>query len=481
MNLSRLNRKNVESRGKLDVKVIQFGEGNFLRAFADWMIDIMNDEAGFGGSVQVVQPLPQGMGSVLNEQDGLYHVILQGIKDGEESRVSRLIHCLHNVVDPYTEKERFLKSAEGEAVKIMISNTTEAGIAFLPSDTLHELAQSFPGKLTQWLFHRFQFFHGDTAKGLIFLPCELIEKNGEALKARVLEYVSHWGLPEAFTEWISQHNIFCNTLVDRIVPGFPRENVSDIHQELGFADQLVVTAEPFHLWVIEGPAEILLHFPVHRTSLQVVLTDDLSPYRTRKVRILNGAHTAMVPVGFLKGFRTVREVMQDQMMGQIMRETIIDEIVPTLDLPESELKQFAADVTERFLNPFIRHELASIALNSISKFEVRVLPTITSYYLKKGTLPPNLVNAFAALLVFYRGTWKNENVPLNDSPDLIAGFKAAWQSESAEAVVDFVASTGPGYRDAFGSISSLRPTLVDALNEITRSGVVLLPRAASAS
>lgn len=473
MSILKLNRENAKSRDKAEVKVIQFGEGNFLRAFADWMIDILNDEAGFAGSVQIVQPLPQGMGSVLNEQDGLYHVILQGIKEGKELRESRLISCVHGVIDPYTDTESFFKSAEGEAVKIMISNTTESGIAFFPSDTVHELAQSFPGKLTQWLYHRFQFYKGDPGKGLIFLPCELIDKNGAALKAKILEYASHWALPEKFSAWVNQNNTFCNTLVDRIVPGFPRDNVSEIQHELGFADRLVVTAEPFHLWVVEGPGEILSHFPIDKTSLHVVLTNDLSPYRSRKVRILNGAHTTMVPLGFLKGFRTVREVMQDDEMGRFIRETIEKEIVPTLDLSESELKQFAGDVVERFLNPFIRHELASIALNSISKFEVRVLPTITSFYERKGALPPNLMSAFAALLVFYRGTWNEETVPLNDSPELIEGFRKAWLNESAEDVVDFISRAGNGYRDAFKAIPSLRPTLARLVNEITNSRVVL--------
>ena len=470
MALKKLNRANAPSTHKYPVKVIQFGEGNFLRAFVDWIVDTMNEEAGFNAGVQIIQPLAQGMGEMLNGQEGLYHLVLQGIKNGEPSKEAKLIDCVNGVINPYQDFNAYLKSAEGDDVRFIVSNTTESGIVFSPADiTPDTLPQSFPGKLTVWLYHRFQTFNGDVTKGVILLPCELIEKNGEALRQTIVQYIDHWNLNGKFREWILNHNIFCNTLVDRIVPGFPKENIGEIQQEIGYEDQLVVTAEPFHLWVIEGPAQVAKELPAGKTDLQVVFADDLTPYRSRKVRILNGAHTAMVPVAYLKGLRTVREVMEDAETSKFVSETIASEIIPTLDLPDSELRQFAYDVAERFLNPFIKHELSSIALNSISKFEVRVLPSIVTYYKRKQKLPANLIKSFAALLVFYRGTWKNETLPVSDAEEVVAGFKAAWATNDPNKVVDHIAQLGKSYREAFTEIPTLKSALEEGLQLYLKS------------
>ncbi len=466
MELPKLNRRNAQLSINHPVKVLQFGEGNFLRAFVDWIIDTLNEKVNFRGSVQIVQPLPQGMGDLLNSQDGLYHVILQGIKNGKPSKEARLIKCVNGVINPYQDLPSYLKSAESEHIKFIVSNTTESGIAFSAADlSPDKLPDSFPGKLTLWLHRRFEFFRGDRSKGVTLLPCELIEKNGEALRDTIVQYIGHWKLSNEFRDWILQDNTFCNTLVDRIVPGFPKENIKEIQNELGFEDQLVVTAEPFHLWVIEGPESVREIFPADQAGLQVVFTNDLTPYRSRKVRILNGAHTAMVPVAYLKGLRTVREAMEHPEVGAFIRGAISNEIIPTLDLPDDELKQFAHDVTERFLNPFIKHELLSIALNSISKFEVRVLPSIVTYYQRRHALPANLVDAFGALLVFYRGKWNDEVIPLNDSAEIMEGFRQAWTANTPREVVDYVASLDKTYQDAFRTVPGLATALESAITK----------------
>src|SRR6187551_3274411 len=371
--LKKLNRETASGDNVRPVKVLQFGEGNFLRAFADWIIDTLNEKTDFNGAVQVVQPIKNGMGKLVNDQDGLYHVVLNGIQNGKSFQQTRLISSVVDVVNPFENLPQYLQCAKNPHLKFIISNTTEAGIIFNANDTNPKsLPETFPGKLTMLLHYRYEFYNGASDKGLILLPCELIEKNGENLKNAILQYIKHWKLSDGFKTWIEQHNIFCNTLVDRIVPGFPKDTIQEIHQATGYEDNLVVMAEPFHLWVIEAPDSVKQAFPTEQAGLQVKFVSDLTPYRTRKVRILNGAHTALVPVAYLRGLRTVREAVEDKYAGDFVRKAIFGEIIPTLDLSKEELTQFANDVMERFQNPYIRHELMSIALNSISKFKVRV-------------------------------------------------------------------------------------------------------------
>ncbi|WP_373523080.1 tagaturonate reductase [Aquiflexum sp.] len=430
-----LNRSNIKVPGR-PVKVLQFGEGNFLRGFVDWMIDIMNEKTDFNGDVQIVQPLSQGLGEIINQQDGLFHVKLQGIQSGEIVQENRLITCVRGVNNPFEDYSVYLKLGENEDLKIMVSNTTEAGITFdSPDKSFDTLPLTFPGKLTALLYHRFETFSGDPSKGLVMIPCELIDQNGIQLKSTVLEYIKLWNLPTKFSNWINDHNIFCNTLVDRIVPGFPKENIQEIQNELGFEDNLVVMAEPFHFWVIEGPENLQEIFPAGKAGLQVKFVKDQSAYRTRKVRILNGAHTALVPVAYLNGFRTVREAVEDKNIGKFIKDTIYNEIIPTLDLPKEELEQFASDVLDRFLNPFIHHELISISLNSISKFKVRVLPSLLEYHSKTGNWPKNLTNSLAALIKFYSGKSGQGNIPLKDDAHVLEFFKKVWQEEDLSVIV----------------------------------------------
>ncbi|MDX5436206.1 MAG: tagaturonate reductase [Pontibacter sp.] len=458
------------------VKVLQFGEGNFLRGFVDWMIDVLNERTSFNGSVHIVQPLEFGIVHLLEQQEGLYHVLLNGIQNGKETQTTRLISCVTGVTNPYKSYQNYLALGENPDLEFIISNTTEAGIAFEDSDTdIQKLPNSFPGKLTALLYRRFQHFDGAAAKGLNIIPCELIEKNGEALKAAILQYAAHWNLPQEFSNWIQEHNTFCNTLVDRIVPGFPKENIKEIQQELDFEDNLVVKAEPFHLWVIEAPAKVQAAFPTDKAGLDVKFVDDLTPYRTRKVRILNGAHTALVPVAYLQGLRTVREAVDDALAGQFIREAIFEEIIPTLDLPQEELEQFANDVIERFQNPFIRHELITIALNSVSKYKVRVLPSVLEYINRKGELPQRLLHALAALILFYKGNYNGEAIPLNDTPEVLSFFEKVWQTDNAQEVTQAVLANADFWGTDLTQIAGLQALVAQQLELLQKQESVEIP------
>ncbi len=465
-----LNRNTANISEQPPLKVLQFGEGNFLRGFVDWMIDILNEKTDFNGSVHVIQPINQGMVQLLNKQDGLYHLLLNGIQGGKPSQETRLITCISGGTNPYDDYQAYLKLGESPSLEFIISNTTEAGICFEERDTTPDtLPNSFPGKLTALLYHRFKHFNGAAGKGLNIIPCELIDKNGEILRSTVLEFASHWNLPQEFTTWIKENNVFCNTLVDRIVPGFPRDTIKEIQQHLGFEDNLVVKAEPFHLWVIEAPASVKAAFPAEKAGLQVKFVEDQSPYRTRKVRILNGAHTTLVPVAYLQGLRTVREAVEDPTAGKFIREAIFEEIIPTLDLSKEELEQFANDVIERFQNPFIYHELISIALNSVSKYKVRVLPSVLEYQKRKGQLPNHLLHALGALIVFYRGEWRGDKIPLNDGADVMEFFKNAWKKESTSEVVQTVLAKSDFWGQDLTQVSGMTDAVTDHVNNILKA------------
>lgn len=442
----KLNRKAAGVTGSRPIKVLQYGKGNFLRGFADWMIDIANEKSRFNCGVQLVQTNSTTTDSAFVDQEGLFHVVVDGIKGGKHVREVRLITCVQDVLNPFIDFNAYLRAGENPDLRLVISNTTEAGIAFDPNDKQRDvLSSTFPGKLTSLLFHRYRYYGGDPAKGLTILPCELIDKNGEALRTAVLQYAGHWKLESGFESWIRAHTVFCNTLVDRIVPGYPKDTAKDIWEETGFEDQLLVTAEPFHLWMIEPASsdQITLDYlqvaiPLEQAGLNVRFVSDLTPYKTRKVRILNGAHTAMVPVAYLRGLRTVRDAVDDPFVGQFIREGVMEEIIPTLDLLRHELVEFASDVFERFRNPSIRHELKSIALNSISKFQVRVLPSIVEFQRRRGTLPTKLVYSLAALVVFYKGEWRGESLPLNDTPQVLNFFRDVWRKGDVSTVINDV-------------------------------------------
>lgn len=464
--------RNTVSAGTHTERILQFGEGNFLRAFADWMIHKMNKETGFDAGVVVVQPIDRGLVKLLNDQDGLYTLYLNGIKNGKAISEHEIIDCIQRGIDPYKNYADYLNNAGNPDLRFVISNTTEAGISYHEGDTLEDSPQrSFPGKLTALLFRRFQIFNGASEKGLIIIPCELIDKNGDNLKKYILQYATDWKLGDAFVNWINEDTIFCNTLVDRIVPGYPRDKMEAISEELGYKDDLVVEGEQFHLWVIEGPSSVRDEFPARACGLNVVFTDNMEPYRTRKVRILNGAHTALVPVGYLYGIEKVRESLEDEVVGSFLKNTIFNEICPTLDLPKEELDQFANDVLDRFRNPYLEHALMSISLNSISKFKTRVLPSVLEHIRRKNALPKNLLFSLAALIVFYKGDRDGEAIALKDNKEVLDFFKAKWATGEIPAIAEAVLANKDFWGTDLSKIQGFRETVSDDMEKIINKGM----------
>jgi tagaturonate reductase len=386
-------------------KILQFGEGNFLRAFIDWMVDITNEKTDFNGSVVLVQPLDRGLADMINDQKGLYTTVLRGIQDGKAVEDFRAITSVSRCLDPYAQNAEYMKCAENPELRFIISNTTEAGIAYSATDKLDDVPQSsFPGKVTAFLYRRFTHFKGEAAKGLVIIPCELIDKNGDKLREIVLRYADEWKLGNDFTSWVQNSCAFCNSLVDRIVPGYPREEADAICEKIGYKDNLLDAAEIFHLWVIESDKDFSAEFPLAKAGLNVIWTKDMSFYRTRKVRILNGAHTSSVPAAFLYGLDTVESCIKDELIISFMKKAIFEEIIPSMDGNADELRQYAADVLERFANPYIKHMLLSITLNSVSKYKTRVLPSLIGYIKKEKKLPSAITFSLAALIAFYNGT-----------------------------------------------------------------------------
>lgn len=385
-------------------RVIQFGEGGFLRGFVDWMLQKVNENSDFNGNVVVVQPIEQGMCDMLSAQDCVYTHVIRGIEGVDKTIVDVISRC----VKPYEDFGAYLALAENPDFRFVVSNTTESGIVFSANDKITDTPpKTFPAKVTLLLKRRFDLGLG----GFIFLPCELIDRNGDNLKKCVLQYADLWNLGDAFKAWVENDNIFTNTLVDRINTGFPRGEDLGI----GYEDNMLNTSEFFHLWVIETEHDLESELPFASAGLNVIVTKDkLEMYRTRKVRILNGAHTSLVPYAMLEGFDTVKSCIDDERMCAHLRSCIFDEIIPTLDLPREELLAYANSVVERFGNPYIKHYLSAISLNSVSKFKVRVLPSILEYIKRYNEMPKTLIFAFAKLIEFYK-----TDMP-QDAPEVVA-------------------------------------------------------------
>lgn len=446
---------------------IQFGEGNFLRAFVDYCLQILNEKTNFSGKVNIVQPLPSGMIEQLKKQNGKYHLFHEGIIAGQNIRVGQEIDCVDKMVNPYQEFNHFLELAENENLTFVFSNTTEAGISLNHRDQFDASPPlSFPGKITRLLFHRYKTFNGELSKVLHIIPCELIDQNGSKLKKAILELCKNWQLEDKFVSWIHK-NHFYNTLVDRIVPGFPKKDLNFYKKKLAFDDQLIVSCEPFFLWVIEGSPKLLEIFPVHKLKdIDVKVVSDLGIYRTRKVRILNGSHTSLVPVGMLHGIATVSEILQDNFLKTFLSTTLFNEIIPSIDFDKKELEDYAKSVLERFSNPFIIHQLESISLNSISKFKVRVLPSLLSYYKKEGKVPKNLTFAMAALIYFYSKDISKHPYPLKDDPQNISFFNEIWKDNEIEKVVAETLSNTQLWGQNLAEIRPLKDSLTQALSAI---------------
>ena len=395
------------AKTKREEKVIQFGEGGFLRGFFDWMLQKINEKTNLSASVVVVQPIENGLCDVLTRQKCVYTHLIRGKEGVEETKIDVISRC----VKPYEDFEGYLKLAENPDFRFIVSNTTESGIVFSEEDKITDAPpKSFPAKLTLLLKRRYEL----SLPGFIFLPCELIDRNGDNLKSCILKYASLWNLPKDFSRWIEEENIFTNTLVDRINTGFPKDEA----EALGYGDRMLNTSEYFHLWVIETDYDLEKELPFSKAGLNVIITPDkLEEYRTRKVRILNGAHTSLVAHALLSGFETVKECVDDENMKEHIRKCIFDEIIPTLDLPKEELYEYAESVISRFENPYIKHYLSSISLNSISKFKVRVLPSVLEYKKRFGKAPKTLVFSLMRLIEFYK------TASPNDDEDVISYIK----------------------------------------------------------
>ena len=414
-------------------KVLQFGEGNFLRAFADYLIDIMNEKELFGGSVVLCQPIENGLCDMINEQNGIYTLILRGRENSQPVEKSRVIKSVSRCINPYKDFDSLLEIARSEYLKVIISNTTEAGIAFNPDDKFTDTpASSYPGKLTRFLYERFTHFKGSESSALLILPVELIDNNGDELYKCVLQFADLWNLGGEFKAWLKKCT-FSNTLVDRIVTGYPKKETEAFFDKLGYTDNLLDTAEPFFFWALEVPEDKRDVFPADKSGLNAIFADSIKNYKMRKVRILNGAHTASVLGAYLSGYDIVRDMMNDCEFNSFISETLNEEVIPYIPLPEKELSDFADAVFERFNNPFIDHRLLDISLNSVSKYKARCLPSVLDAF-KNGNFPKHLLFSLACLLKFYQGYEKDggfyamrggEEYQIKDSADVIKAFANA--------------------------------------------------------
>lgn len=423
---------------KRPIKVVQFGEGNFLRAFVDPFIQTLNEQGLFDGNVAVIQPMPQGRVRDLEQQDGLYTLILEGLEQGKVISEHKIIDVLSEFIDPYTQYQNYLDLAASPILTTVVSNTTEAGIAFM-AETIHfnQCPTSFPGKLLAFLRMRFEVFAGAKEAGLDILACELIDDNGQTLKKVLVEMARYNNMTETFIHWMTTANRFYNTLVDRIVPGYPKQDAQRLESEFGYLDHSMVKGEIFHLWVIEGEKGLNQRLPFDQAGLNVYFVDVLKPYKERKVKILNGSHTALVPIAYLCGIDTVKEAVTDPQVGKFIQNLIWQEVIPTIDLPKADMEKFAQAVLERYLNPFVRHELMSIALNSMSKYKSRILPSVLTQ-LDHGKFPKLQLFSLAANIVFYRGKRNDESIKLQDDPQFLELYQQLWSKGNVSEVVQTV-------------------------------------------
>ena len=381
-------------------KVMQFGEGNFLRAFVDDFIDIANEKAGYNGKVALVQPIGNGLTDLINAQQGLYTLYLRGSEKGQKVDDKRVISCVSRCLNPYGDWAKVLELAKSPDLEIVVSNTTEAGIVHENESKFdQEPPISFPAKLTRVLFERY----AAGRDGLIILSCELIDNNGKELQKCINQYIDDWKLDEGFRAWVNKKNIFCSTLVDRIVPGRIRdpEEVKALAEANGYDDPLTDVGEVFGFWAIEGPEALNDRLPFKKAGVPVIVVPDVTPYKKRKVRILNGAHTGFVLGAYLAGFDIVRDCMHDDTVRGFMNKMLYEEVIPTLPLDKKDLQAFAEAVQDRFNNPFVNHELMSISLNSTSKWRARNMPTLLDYIDQCGKLPVCLTASLAAYIAFY--------------------------------------------------------------------------------
>ena len=469
-------------------KVMQFGEGNFLRAFVDDFIDIANEKAGFNGKVVLVQPIAQGLTDLINLQQGLYTLYLRGSENGRKVDDKRVISCVSRCVNPYGDWDKVLELARSRELEIIVSNTTEAGIVHENESRFdQEPPISFPAKLTRVLYERYQA----GMPGVVVLSCELIDNNGKELLKCVNQYAADWQLDEGFVRWVNGENIFCSTLVDRIVPGRIRDpqEVAALAEANGYDDPLTDVGEVFGIWVIEGPDGLEDRLPFKKAGVPVIVVPDVTPYKKRKVRILNGAHTGFVLGAYLAGFDIVRDCMHDDTVRGFMNKMLNEEVIPTLPLDKKDLDEFAAAVQDRFNNPFVNHELMSISLNSTSKWRARNMPSFLEYIEEKGELPPCLTTSLAAYIAFYssdiqelnekglvcRRPKGNEYTVSDDRP--VLEFYLAHRNDSPEDLVHAVMTNTEMWGRDLTEVPGFEEAAVRILKQIRADGALAACRA----
>jgi len=469
----------VKTHGNLKEKVLQIGEGNFLRAFADWMINCSNSLGVFNGSIVICKPRANGTVDAINEQNCIYTLIMRGIENNETIVREEVITSVSRCINPYEDYNSLLEISRSTELKVIISNTTEAGIVYHEGDKPNDAPPlSFPAKMTVILHERYKAFNGDQKKGLLILPVELIARNGDNLRNIVMRYAKEWGYENGFISWLNYSNCFANTLVDRIVTGYPKDEIKELSRILGYEDNIMVTSEPYHLWVIEASKKWSEVFPLDKTGLNVVWTDDITPYHTRKVRILNGAHTVSALAAFMAGYDTVFEMIKDKIFDKYLRTCIWNEIIPLVPLPDNEMNDFANSVFERFSNPFVKHNLLDISMNSVSKYRTRCLPSLLEYINLNKKPPMILTFGLAALIAFYRGSLHDGkmagkrgkyNYEIRDVEDVLQFFQDSW-SKPQDIVKRTLSNKAFWGLDLTG-IEGLEALVGEYLNAILDSGV----------
>ncbi|GAB6011212.1 tagaturonate reductase [Viscerimonas tarda] len=464
--MKELNKSTVEKK-ELPKKILQFGEGNFLRAFVDWMIDKANNTGVMNHGVVAVQPIAQGLAELLRKQDCMYHVYLEGIKDKKPVKEVALVKSIVDALNPYDQYAEYEKLFLSGELEMIISNTTEAGIRYEEGDDLNALPpKSYPAKMTALLYKRFKKFNGDPNKGLLVICCELIEDNGSTLREYVLKHAEANKLGADFINWVKTSIHFYDTLVDRIVPGFPRENIDEIKAELGFNDNLVVKGEYFHVWAIGGDPIIKEKFPLDKAGLNVLFMESIKDFRAKKVRILNGAHTAMDPIALQLGCQTVMDAFNIPEVEKYINEMVANEVLPVINEDPEELKIFAAKIVERFYNPYLKHYLKDISLNSISKWEARDYPTVYDNYKKLGKNANLAIFSFAALLVLYSGKSEVEFTP-NDTPEFLQFIQSTFDAKDIKAWVSGIVNNRQIWKENFAEV----PFFID---EVTKDVEAIL-------
>jgi tagaturonate reductase len=470
----------------LPEKIIQFGEGNFLRGFVDWMVHETNKQGLFNGKVVAIQPTPHGrVVPKLNAQDGLYTLALRGIENGQVVESNEIISSISRGINPYSDWDQVLKVAESPDIQFIFSNTTEAGLTYLQEDyDEKDSPLSFPGKVAAFLYHRYKIMNASPEAGMVIIPCELVEENGDLLKELVLRYAKEWNFPAAFNQWIEEHNQFCNSLVDRIVTGYPKDNIDEYHELLGYDDILLTAGEPYHMFAIEAGEDVAERLPFHKAGLNVKW-GDVTPYRELKVRLLNGPHTMMFAACYLSGVDTVLEAMEDSDLSEFVKSAINEEIFPVVNMDEEEKRQFADSVIERFLNPYNKHYLADIGMNAVYKFKSRLIPTLLDYMQEYQKLPRSIVFSLAALIVYYRsdrqdgefliGKRGEDEYTIRDNKEAIAALSHSWEQfalneDVGQLVTDLLRNDVLWGRDLNG-IEGMNDLLVEYINGILKNGM----------